>query len=112
MPIANMTTGAAATSRCVRKYTAEATRSNTTPTKNTRRPSRSRSRNAQSLYRDPAATLDDLREAETTLTQLERTSRRVLGGAHPVTVGIEKHLRRLRIVLGIREMAETPPGSS
>ena len=57
------------------------------------------------------ATLDDLREAETTLTQLERTSRRVLGGAHPVTVGIEKHLRRLRIVLGIREMAETPPGS-
>ena len=66
---------------------------------------------AQSLYRDPAATLDDLREAETTLTQLERTSRRVLGGAHPVTVGIEKHLRRLRIGLGIREMVETPPGS-
>ena len=35
--------GAADTSRSARKFTAAATRSNTTPTKNTRRPSRSRS---------------------------------------------------------------------
>ena len=41
-----MTTGAAATSRCARKYTAAATRSNITPTKNTKRPSRTRSRRA------------------------------------------------------------------
>ena len=37
-----MTTGAAVTSRCVRRYTAAATQNNITPTKNTRRPSRSR----------------------------------------------------------------------
>ena len=39
-----MTTGAAATSRCARKYTAAATRNNITPTKNIKRPSRRRSR--------------------------------------------------------------------
>ena len=43
MTLANMTTGAAATSRFVNVSTAAETRSNTTPTKNTRRPSRSRS---------------------------------------------------------------------
>ena len=43
-----MTTGAAATSRCVRKYTAAVTLNNIMLTKNTRRPSRSRSRNAPS----------------------------------------------------------------
>ena len=53
-----MTTGAAATSRCARKYTAAATRSNTTPTKNTRRPSQSRSRNAQDLGAVVAETCD------------------------------------------------------
>ena len=46
-----MTTGAAATSRCARKYTAAATRNNTTPTKNTKRPSRSRSRTEEELRR-------------------------------------------------------------
>ena len=34
---------------------------------------------------DPSATLDDLREAVNTLEELERTARRVLGGAHPTT---------------------------
>jgi len=43
---------------------------------------------AQALYKDPDATLDDLREAVTTLEDLERIARRVLGGAHPDTVGI------------------------
>ena len=42
-PLANMTTGAAATSKCARKYTAAATQNSITQTKNTRRPSRSRS---------------------------------------------------------------------
>ena len=40
---------------------------------------------AAALYRDDNATLDDLREAVTTLEDLERTTRRVFGGAHPIT---------------------------
>ena len=44
--------------------------------------------------RDPAATLDDLREAVTTLDEIEPTARRVLGGAHPTTEGIENDLKR------------------
>ena len=41
-------------------------------------------------------TLDDLREAVTTLEDAARTARRVLGGAHPTTVGIETELRDAR----------------
>ena len=48
---------------------------------------------------DPGATLDDLREAVTTLQDAERTARRVLGGAHPVTTGIEEDLRDARAAL-------------
>ena len=48
---------------------------------------------------DDCATLDDLREAVTTLEDVERTARRVLGGAHPVTVSIEESLREARAVL-------------
>ena len=48
---------------------------------------------AQSLYEDPAATPDDLREAVTTLEDAERIARRVFGGAHPLTEGIEEDLR-------------------
>ena len=51
---------------------------------------------AQALYKDVDATLDDLREAVATLTDTERISRRVLGGAHPLTVGIEDALEVLR----------------
>ena len=58
------------------------------------------------LYKDPASTLDDLREAVTTLEDVERTARRVLGGAHPTTAGIERHLRNARSALRGRE---TPP---
>ena len=64
---------------------------------------------AQSLYEDSAATLDDLREAVTTLEETERTARRVLGGAHPTTVGIERALREARAALGARD---TPSGSA
>ena len=49
---------------------------------------------AGALYADPAATLDDLREAVATLEDAGRTARQVLGGAHPLTEGIEGDLRR------------------
>ena len=39
---------------------------------------------AEALYQDTGATLDDLREAVTTLEETERTMRRVFGGAHPI----------------------------
>ena len=61
---------------------------------------------AQALYQDPAATLDDLREAVTMLEDTERIARRVLGGAHPTTTGIEQCLRESRAALRARE---TPP---
>ena len=60
---------------------------------------------AAALCMDPGATLDDLREAVTTLTDAERTARRVLGGAHPTTKGIEKELRDVQAALGARETA-------
>ena len=44
---------------------------------------------ARALYGDPSATLDDLREAVTMLEEIEPIARRVLGGAHPITTGIE-----------------------
>ena len=58
---------------------------------------------AQGLWKDPAATLDDLREAVTTLEDIERIARRVLGGAHPTTEGIEDDLRNARVALRARE---------
>ena len=47
---------------------------------------------AQSLYKDDGSTLDDLREAVATLVETVRTARRVFGGAHPLTTGIEGEL--------------------
>ena len=58
---------------------------------------------ARALSEDAGATPDDLREAVTTLEETERTARRVLGGAHPLAVSIEKNLRNVRVVLGARE---------
>ena len=58
---------------------------------------------ADTLCDDPGATLDDLRESVTTLEEIERTARRVLGGAHPLTAGIEATLRRARVILQARE---------
>ena len=54
---------------------------------------------AVAFYEDPAATLDDLREAVTTLEGTERIARRVLGGAHPTAGGIEDALRDARAAL-------------
>ena len=61
------------------------------------------------MTRDDGATLDDLREAVTTLEDTERIARRVLGGAHPLTSTIEGDLRDARSALRARE---TPPGSA
>ena len=57
----------------------------------------------QVLYEDPAATLDDLREAVETLEETDRTARRVLGGTHPTTGGVARHLRSARAALAARE---------
>ena len=51
-------------------------------------------------------TLDDFRKGVTTLEETERTARRVLGGAHPVTEGLEIDLRSVREVLHRRENGE------
>ncbi len=59
------------------------------------------------LYFDTGATLDDLRDAVTTLEDMERTARRVLGGSHPTVAGIERSLRVAQA--GLRER-ETLPG--
>ena len=61
---------------------------------------------AQSIHDDPKATLDDLREALTTLEDTAQTARRVLGGAHPTAALIERNLRAVRAILRARE---TPP---
>ena len=91
MPLASMTTGAAATSRCVRKYTAAATQNSIMQTKNTRRPSRSRSRHARSTRRGRNATYgyddyrEDLRKALEIYEELVETSIRVHGEDHAMT---------------------------
>ena len=60
---------------------------------------------ARSLSWNDDDTLDDLRESVTALEELERIARRVLGGAHPTTKGIEKSLRIARAVLARAESA-------
>ena len=73
------------------------------------------------LYRDPATTLADVREAVETLVEMERTARRVLGSAHPMLELIEYNLRKARAALAAREGVEsiregveamTPPGDA
>ncbi|CAH0367363.1 unnamed protein product [Pelagomonas calceolata] len=64
---------------------------------------------AMALYRDTGASLDDLRESVTRLEDLERVTRRVLGGAHPITTGVELRLQESRAAL----RRKTPsPGSA
>ena len=64
------------------------------------------------LSENPGATLDDLRAAVTTLEDIEGIARRVLGGAHPNTTGIERSLRAAQATLGARETPSPPPGSA
>ena len=71
---------------------------------------RMRRKYAETLCKDPSATLDDLREAVTTLVETDRIARRVLGTAHPLTKGIEGDLQYARAALDARETP--PPGSA
>ena len=64
---------------------------------------------ARALCLNAGATLDDLREAVTTLEDVERVARRVLGGTHPLAMNIEASLRAARATLSARE---TPPTSN
>ena len=65
-----------------------------------------------SMTTGAAATLDDLREAVTTLEDTERIARRVLGGAHPVTKGIEHNLPNARAALHAREATQPSSGGA
>ncbi len=58
------------------------------------------------LYMDPGATLDDLRKAVSKLEEVERTARRVLGGAHPTTTGVVRSLQEARAALRARDLAD------
>ena len=58
---------------------------------------------ARALYNDSDATLDDLREAVTTLEEIAPTARRVLGGAHPEVSYMKASLENARAKLRARE---------
>jgi len=68
---------------------------------------------ATALYGDHDATLADLREAVTTLEDLERIARRVLGGAHPFSLAVEGSLQdaraKLRLALADRSSRSSEP---
>ncbi len=70
-----------------------------------------RSLHARVLYTDPGSTLDDIREAVTTLEDTTRITRRVLGGAHPLFGAIERDLQNARTVLAARETPPSPLSS-
>ncbi|CAH0378822.1 unnamed protein product [Pelagomonas calceolata] len=67
---------------------------------------------AETLYKDAGASLAGLREAVSTLEETEQTARRVLGGAHPITGGIEKGLQKARAALRAHEEAASGDVSS
>ena len=66
-----------------------------------------RSLYAETLYKADGATLADLREAITTLEEIEWTTRRVFGAAHPTTMDIEHSLQDAREWLAAREAKAT-----
>ena len=59
-----------------------------------------RARSSSAKHDD--ATLDDVREAVSTLEDTEQAARRVLGGAHPSVGEMEGDLRRARVALCAR----------
>ena len=67
---------------------------------------------AKALCDNPGATLDDLREAVTTLEELERTSRRVFGGSHPLTNAIEDDLQKSRDALAVFKLTAAGRGTT
>ena len=64
------------------------------------------------LYRDPTATLFDLRKAVTMLEELAPTALRVLGGAHPIATELQLCLQNARAALRAREEAAPDDVSS
>ncbi|CAH0367996.1 unnamed protein product [Pelagomonas calceolata] len=66
---------------------------------------------AVALSLDSGATLDDLREAATSLAETKRTAQRLLGGAHPIVVAIEQALGGARATLSARETPSSSPPS-
>ncbi len=66
-----------------------------------------RAREGRAVGSEAPERIDDLREAVLKHEELERTARRVLGGAHPTTTGIEKDLRNARVLLAARETQST-----
>ena len=64
---------------------------------------------AEALYKDGDATLDDLRQSVTALENTEQTARRVLGGTHPITLGIGFSLREARAA---GHSSEAPPSET
>ena len=65
--------------------------------------------NARALYEDADVMLEDLREAVTTLEDVVRIARRVLGGQHPLLAQIERSMQNARAKLRARE---SPPRGS
>jgi len=66
---------------------------------------------AQTLYKDTGATLDDLREAVSTLEETAQTAKCVLGGAHPLATAIADALEKSRAALRSRK-TQPPSGSA
>ena len=58
---------------------------------------------ARTLYEDADATVDDLREAVSTLEDTDRIARRVFGNSHPNVLNIERNLEDSRAALDARE---------
>jgi len=54
---------------------------------------------AQVLYADSVATLDDVREAVTTLEDTTRIARRICGSSHPFAISMEYCLQEARVAL-------------
>ena len=61
-----------------------------------------RRNSAETISMDPKSTLADLRQAETTLRDVCRRTRRVFGTSHPETVICETMMRRLNETLAER----------
>ena len=57
---------------------------------------------ALAIYDDTGATLDDFREAVNTLEETVPTTRRLLGGAHPLVRVVEEDLQKARAALRAR----------
>ena len=67
---------------------------------------------AEALFADNSATLEELREAVTTLDETGRTARQVLGISHPLAVGLGQYLRSSQAALRTREETPPAPGSA